>query len=86
MTRTKKMTTVSVLNWMGTIILTAIPGVSLIFVILTLIFAKAPSKRNYAWALLILTALTMMAIVALLAIFPAEAAKLAQALRVYAAG
>ena len=86
MSRTKKPSTVSVFNWMGTVILTAIPGVSLIFIILTLIFAKAPSKRNYAWALLILTALTMAAIVALLAIFPEQAAQLADTLEAYAKG
>ena len=86
MTRTKKASTVSVLNWMGTVILTAIPGVSLIFIILTLIFAKAPSKRNYAWALLLLTALTLVAAVALLALFPEQAAQLADALELYAAG
>jgi len=84
MTRSKKTANVSVLNWMGTIILTAIPGVSLIVIFLTLIFAKSPSKRNFAWALLLLTALTVGAIVALLAIFPEEAAQLADVLETYA--
>ncbi len=86
MARTKKVSTVSVLNWMGTIILTSIPGVNAIFVILTLIFAKSPSKRNYAWALLILTALIVAGAAALLALFPEEAALLAEVLEVYAAG
>ena len=86
MARTKKVSTVSVLNWMGTIILTSIPGVNAIFVILTLIFAKSPSKRNYAWALLILTALIVSGAAALLALFPEEAALLAEVLEVYAAG
>ncbi len=86
MARTKKVSTVSVLNWMGTIILTSIPGVNAIFVILTLIFAKSPSKRNYAWALLILTALIVAGAAALLAVFPEEAALLAEVLEAYAAG
>jgi len=86
MSRTKKQVNVSVLNWMGTIILTAIPGVSLIVIFLTLIFAKSPSKRSFAWALLLLTALTAVAIVALLALFPVQAAQLADTLEAYARG
>lgn len=53
---------VSVWNWMGTLILCAIPGVNLIAVILFLIFAKAQAKRSFALAMLLLmlifTALT----------------------------
>ena len=37
MARTKKATTVSVFNWMGTLILLAIPGVNVLTVLLTLI-------------------------------------------------
>ena len=85
MARSKKPVHVSTLNWMGTIILTAIPGVNLIVILLTLIFAKSPSKRSYAWALLILTALVCAAIIALLAVFPDQAADLAALLENYAA-
>lgn len=84
MARTKRPTTVSVFNWMLTIILMLIPGVNALFVLLTLIFAKTPSKRNFAWAHLILTALVMVAIVTLLVLFPEEAAQLAEYLRTYA--
>ena len=85
MARTKRPTTVSVFNWILTIILMAIPGVNALVVLLTLIFAKAPSKRNFAWAHLILTALIMAGLVALLMIFPEEAAQLSDYLRTYAA-
>lgn len=81
MARTKKPSTVSVFNWMGTIIMMAIPGVNCLFVLLTLIFAKTPSKRNFAWAHLILAALIMAGAVALLAIFPEEAAMIAEMLK-----
>ena len=50
----KKYRKVSVWNWMGTLILMAIPGVNIIATILFLIFAKAQAKRSYAWANLIL--------------------------------
>ena len=36
----KKTSRISVLNWMGTIILTAIPGLSLIVIFLTLILFR----------------------------------------------
>ena len=84
MTRSKKAANVSVLNWMGTIILLAIPGVNVLTVLFTLFLAKTPSKRNFAWALLLLTALTLAAIVALLAVFPEQAAQLADMLEAYA--
>ena len=38
----------SILNWMGTLILLGIPGVNLIFLILSIIFAKTGAKRNRA--------------------------------------
>ena len=50
----KRYRKVSVLNWMGTLILTAIPGVNIIALILFIIFAKAQSKRSYAIAMLLL--------------------------------
>ena len=44
----------SILNWMGSLILLGIPGVNLIFLILTIIFAKTGAKRNFAIAALLL--------------------------------
>lgn len=46
---------ISVVNWMLTLLVSAIPGVNLIFFILTLIVSKTRSKRTYAAAALILT-------------------------------
>jgi len=40
----------SVLNWMGTLLLYSIPGVNLIFLILSAIFAKSSSKRSFSIA------------------------------------
>ena len=48
----------SVLNWMGSLILYAIPGVNLIFLILSAIFAKSGSKRNFAIAGILLIVLS----------------------------
>ena len=50
----KKFRKVSVWNWMGTLIVMAIPGVNIIAAILFLIFAKAQAKRSYIWANVIL--------------------------------
>lgn len=60
----------SVLNWMGTLILYAIPGVNLIFLILSIIFAKSGAKRNFAIAGLLLMILCAAAVFAAFAIFP----------------
>lgn len=47
----------SVLNWMGTLILVSIPGVNLIFLILSAIFAKSSSKRSFSVAGILLIVL-----------------------------
>ena len=60
----------SVLNWMGTLILYAIPGVNLIFLILTAIFAKSSSKRSFAIAGILLVLLGAILVFAAFAIFP----------------
>ncbi len=71
----------SVLNWMGTLILYAIPGVNLIFLILTIIFAKSSSKRNFAIAGLVLMALCLALTCAAFVAFPNQLTQLAQSLR-----
>lgn len=85
MTRTKKSSNVSILNWMGTLLLCAIPGVNLVAILCFIIFGKSPSKKSFAWALLLWTALILVAAVALLALFPNEAAELSALLRATAA-
>lgn len=84
MARTKKSTKISTLNWMGTLLLCAIPGVNLIAIICFMIFAKSPSKRSFATAMLIWTLAMLVAVVVLLAVFPTEAGQLADYLRTLA--
>ena len=71
----------SVLNWMGTLILYAIPGVNLIFLILSAIFAKSPAKRNFAIAGILLMALCAVLTFAAFAIFPDTFTRLADNIR-----
>lgn len=60
----------SVLNWMGSLILYAIPGVNLIFLILSIIFARSGAKRNFAIAGLLLMVLCAVLTFAAFAVFP----------------
>ena len=84
MARAKK-NRISVLNWMGTLLLCAIPGVNLIAVICFLIFGKAPSKKSFALALLLLMILGTIAAVVLLMVFPEQVHCAADWLRTTAA-
>lgn len=72
---------VSVWNWMGTLILCSIPGVSFIALILFIIFAKAQSKRSFAIAMLVLELIAFALAVAAFLIFPDQLAQLAADLR-----
>lgn len=60
----------SVWNWMGSLILYAIPGVNLIFLILSIIFAKTGAKRNFAIAGLLLMVLCLLLTCAAFVAFP----------------
>lgn len=60
---------ISVINWMLTLLVSAIPGVNIIFFILTLIVGKARSKRTYAAAALILTGIFLVLICAAFVVF-----------------
>lgn len=60
----------SVLNWMGTLILYAIPGVNLIFLILSAIFAKSTAKRSFAIAGILLIVLALVLVCVAFAVFP----------------
>lgn len=71
----------SVLNWMGTLILYAIPGVNLIFLILSIIFAKTGAKRNFAIAGLLLLVLALLLTCAAFVAFPDYLTQLSQAMR-----
>ena len=83
MARTEKSKSkkVSVWNWMGTLILCSIPGVNIIALILFIILAKAPAKRSFAIAALILMILAFALVFAAFLIFPDELARLAAQLR-----
>ena len=71
----------SVWNWMGTLILYSIPGVNLIFLILSAIFAKTSAKRNFAIAGILLMVLFSILVFAAFAIFPDYFTRLGQQLR-----
>ena len=71
----------SILNWMGTLILYGIPGVNLIFLILSAIFAKSSAKRNFAIAGILLMVIFAILIFAAFAVFPDYFAHLGQQLR-----
>ena len=76
---------VSILNWMGTLLLLSIPGVNLIALICFLIFAKAPSKKTYAAAILIWSLILIVASVALAVVFADKLPLIAEAIRDQAA-
>ena len=71
----------SVLNWMGSLILYAIPGVNLIFLILSAIFARSTGKRNFAIAGILLIVLCALLVFAAFAIFPDFFTRLTEAMR-----
>ena len=60
----------SVLNWLGTLILYSIPGINLIFLILTAIFAKSSAKRGFAIAGILLIILAVILTCVAFAVFP----------------
>ena len=71
----------SVLNWMGTLFLYGIPGVNLIFLILSAIFAKSTSKRSFAVAGILLIVICALLTFAAFAIFPDFFTRLTEAMR-----
>lgn len=71
----------SVLNWMGTLILYSIPGVNLIFLILSAIFAKSSGKRGFAIAGILLMLLCAVLVFAAFALFPDFFTRLTEAMR-----
>lgn len=79
--KTNKYKKISVWNWMGTIILCAIPGVNVVAIILTIILAKAQAKRSFAIAMLVLMLLFAALIFAAFLLFPTELSQFAADLR-----
>lgn len=71
----------SVLNWMGSLILYSIPGVNLIFLILSAIFAKSTSKRSFAIAGILLIVLCAVLTFVAFMVFPDFFSKLAEYMR-----
>ncbi len=61
---TPKRRGVSVLNWMGTLILSVIPGINIVALILFATLGRTRSKRTFAGAALILLALCAILFVA----------------------
>ena len=71
----------SVLNWMGTLILYAIPGVNLVFLILSAIFARSSAKRSFAIAGILLIAISALLTFIAFMVFPDFFTKLAEYMR-----
>ena len=71
----------SVLNWMGTLFLCAIPGVNLIFLILSAILAKSNAKRSFAIAGILLFVLVAVLTFAAFAVFPDFFTRLTESMR-----
>ena len=84
MARVKK-NKISALNWMGTLLLCAIPGVNLIAAICFMIFAKSPSKKSFGLAVLLWTILLAAAAVAVMLLIPDQVVEFAAFLREQAA-
>lgn len=71
----------SVLNWLGSLFLYLIPGVNLIFLILSAIFTKSTGKRNFAIAGILLFVLLAVLIFAAFCIFPDFFTRMAATMR-----
>lgn len=63
---------VSIGGWLGTILLSSIPLVNLILWIIWAFAAKRPSRRSFAIAMIILTAIFAALIAAAIALYGAE--------------
>jgi len=60
---------VSVMNWIGTLIVLAIPGVNIIMLFVWAITCKRASKRNFCIAVLVLTLICIAVSLALVAVY-----------------
>ena len=71
---------VSVGGWIGTILLSAIPGLNILLWLIWAFFAKRPSRRSFSIAMLILTVLFAALIAAAIFLWGAEILEWARAL------
>ena len=63
---------VSVMGWIGTLILSAVPVLNIIMWIIWICIAKRPSRRTYAGACLILTVLCAALVAAAVTLYGAQ--------------
>jgi hypothetical protein len=68
-TEVKRHSTVGVGNWVGTIILSLIPGVNIVSFIIWIVAGKVPSKRNFAIGALIVSFLLVLAYLVVIMFF-----------------
>ncbi len=71
----------SILNWMGTILMCSIPGVNLIFLILSAIFARTHAKRAFSIAGILLMLICFVLVGGAFALFPDYFTRLADTMR-----
>ena len=71
---------VSVINWMLTLIVSAIPGVNILGFILMMIFAKNRSKRTFAVAALLLCVIFAVLFIAAFLVFGDKIVEFARSL------
>lgn len=72
---------ISVWNWLGTLIVLAIPGVNIVALILFLIFAQAQAKRSFCIAYMILLILALVLAGLALLLLPDQLSALSAYLR-----
>ncbi len=65
----KSVPQISFINWLITLIISIIPGVNVLFFIITCAAAKSQSKRTYAAAALVLTIILAVALVVFVVFF-----------------
>lgn len=53
---------ISFVNWVVTLLLSAIPGMNIVYFIITIAFARHPAKKSYAVAALTLTLIVLVAL------------------------
>ncbi len=71
---------VSVGGWIGTILLSAVPGLNILLWLIWAFFAKRPSRRSFSIAMLILTFLFAALIAAAIFLWGAEILEWARSL------
>lgn len=67
--------TISFANWLITLVLSVIPGVNIIFFVITLTFARHPAKKSFAVAALVLTLVILIALSMAIILFGEEIAR-----------